>query len=122
MTSPSTSPIKDYITFTLDEIQNSLKDNAVIDGSVKFEKTTVSERRKGGKINVGVLNVGAGIGKDISENQTQKVSFAIKFPTDAEIASLEAEKAKAEVTIVHSNKLRDAWNDPNIRALPREPK
>jgi len=110
MSSPSTSPISDYLISTLKEIQISLPRNARIDDSIKFEITTVSQQTKGGKVNVGVLNVGAKVGVDISENQTQKVSFAIKFPTSAEfalegaiMAKAYADKAMSEQTLAGLN-------------------
>jgi hypothetical protein len=53
---------------------------------------TVVQKGKSGGLDVSILNLGA----DVSENQTQKVSLAIRYPTDTEIAKDAATKAKAE--------------------------
>jgi hypothetical protein len=84
MSVPSTSSVSDFISSTLDQIQMSVPKKARIDESVRFGMTTVSQKGKGGKASASILNFGANVGVDISESQTQKVSFTIKFPADTE--------------------------------------
>jgi hypothetical protein len=49
-------------------------------------------------LDVSILNLGA----NVSENLTQRVSFAIKFPTDTDKATEAAKIAKAAQVIAES--------------------
>lgn len=94
MSDQSTSSIDEYINTTLSQIRKGIPEGAVIDGSIRFEMATVGQKDKGGKLDISIINVGAAV----SESQTQKVSFAVKYLTETEIAKDAAEKAKAELT------------------------
>lgn len=109
MSLPSTSSISEFIKSTLTQIQEGLPGGAKIDGQIRFEMSTVVQRDKGGNLGISVLNLGA----DVSENQTQKVTLAIKFPTNAEIAKDAAIKAKAEEERAHSEVMKKAWDGAN---------
>ncbi|HVN73023.1 MAG TPA: hypothetical protein VMT44_00335 [Methanoregula sp.] len=84
---PPTSPIKDFIQATLAQIGESLPEGAIVDGQIRFEMSTVVQREESGSVDVRVINLGA----NIAENQTQKISLAIRIPTSTEL-SREAEQ------------------------------
>jgi len=112
MSTPSTSPVRDYVSSTISQIQDGIPKGGRIAGQIQFELCTVSQSGKGGKIDVGILNLGA----DASAQQTQKVTFAINFPSAAEIATESAIKAKAEYDKVYNEKIREAIDSPSVRA------
>ncbi|MFA6332932.1 MAG: hypothetical protein WCX22_08270 [Methanoregula sp.] len=115
MSTPSTSPLRDYVFTTLTEIQDGITNGGQLHGPVQFELNTVTETVKGGKIDIRVLNLGA----DATAQQTQKVSFAVSFPSEAEIASEAAIKAKADYERAYNEKISQALIHTEVRIPPR---
>jgi hypothetical protein len=115
MSVPSTSPLRDFVETTLTEIQEGITEGGQLHGPVQFELNTVSETVTGGKIDIRVLNIGT----DATAQQTQKVSFAIAFPSEAEIASQAAIKAKADYDRAYNERISQALSHTEVRIPPR---
>ena len=101
MSDQATSSIDEYISTTLSQIQKGLPSGTILDGSVRFEMATVGQKDKGGKLAISIVNVGA----SVSESQTQKVVFAVKYPSPAEIAEEEAKKAQAMTSKILADRM-----------------
>ena len=105
MASPSTSAIADYIKTTCTEIQAGLINGAKFDGHIKFDISTVVEQDKGGNLDIRVLNADA----KISDINTQRVSFVISFPTEAQRFNRAAAKGNAKA---YDEKIKRVMNNP----------
>jgi hypothetical protein len=107
MPDPSTSPLKAYISFTCEQIQNALSNGAVIDVPIT---STVVQRDTAGGLDIGVLNLGS----EGSQSQIQKISFAIRYPSGVEKARDAASMAKSQREIVEATVYAKAFN----KAIP----
>ena len=76
----STTSLQDFINSSLNQIQSALPNSAEISGEIKFEISVVSQREKDGGINLRVVNYDSGI----SQQETQKIIFNVRFPTEHE--------------------------------------
>jgi hypothetical protein len=95
---PLTTPLTDYLQSVLQQIKAALPEEAIVDGIVNFEVSTVVQHDGTGGLRIAVLNFGA----DTSENQIQKITIPIRILTDTGEAVEKALKAKAEADLAEA--------------------
>ena len=91
--------MKDFLQSALAQIQESLPEGALVDSQIRFEMSTVVQHTECGGLDVRVINRGAGI----SDNETQKISLAIRIP---DAGGVSGEPARRYMKIVEQNRLR----------------
>ncbi|MCX6689124.1 MAG: hypothetical protein NTZ39_05485 [Methanoregula sp.] len=91
ISSDSTTPIRDYVQSAIAQIKDAIPLDARIDGIINIRMTTVVQKAKGGGIDLQVLNMGA----DVSANQTQEITIPIRILTETGQAVEDAMKAEA---------------------------
>ena len=86
------SPLKEFISSAINQIKDSLPNDARIEGVVNIEMSTIYEKEKGGVIRISVLQAGA----KTSEQNVHKITVPVKILSDVDKAKDEADIAEAE--------------------------
>ena len=93
-----TTPLTDYLQSVLQQIKTALPEEAIVDGIVNIEVSTIVQHDETGGLRIAVLNFGS----DASENQIQKITIPIRILTDTGQAVEKALKAKAEADLAEA--------------------
>lgn len=99
-TDPATTPLKDYINFTITQIKDGLPPNTKIGGTIILEMSTISQEKTEGGFDIRVLNYGA----NISENVIQKMTIPVKIMYELDYAEEYAAINKSLFESVHYSK------------------
>lgn len=86
------SSIQLFVESTLKQIEAGKPQNYKVSGDISFDLSIIQTAEAGGKIDLKVV----GIGGEVTKEQTQRITFALKPINEAEEAETKARIARAK--------------------------